>query len=222
MVAHLSLFFHLGNTKRFEITCQQHLYIPVAHFSSTSNVISPKLSVELRPPDPTSSDNDKDDSPPKLGKDRMHRQFNAVKEAVAVDREVALELEEHLGMVGFGIRLGKGLGGSVRLGMFFVRHDLHSGIHANCCCRRTSHASSAFCAQHSTVIDRTDRGWGSFHLPSYEIHGSFTVLPCHHVACVQLSWSTTTPAHGISSPMPERVMVQVQVNDAASPSAAEV
>jgi len=134
----------------------------------------------------------------------MHREFDAMKEAVAGDQEVALELEEHLGMVGLGIRLEKGLG--VRFGSvcFFFRHDLHSGIHANCCCRRTTfYTSSAFCAQHST-----DRSCSSFHLPSYEIHGSFVALPCHHVACVQLSWSTTTPAHEICSPTPERVMVQ--------------
>ena len=37
----------------------------------------------------------------------MHREFVAMKEAVAGDREVALELEEHLGMVGHGIRLEK-------------------------------------------------------------------------------------------------------------------
>jgi len=62
MVAHLSIFFHLRNTKRFQITRQQHLYTPVACFSSTSNAISPRLSAELRPLDPTISDNDKDDS----------------------------------------------------------------------------------------------------------------------------------------------------------------
>ena len=112
-------FFHLRNTKRFEITPQQHIYTPVARFSSTSNAISPKLSAELQPPDPTISDNDKDDSPPKLGEGGMHREFDAMKEAVAGDQEVALKLEEDLGMVGLVSRLEKGLGSSVQFGMFF-------------------------------------------------------------------------------------------------------
>ena len=42
-----------------------------------------------------------------------------MKEAVAGDQEVALELEEHLGMVELGIRLENGLGGLVWSGMFF-------------------------------------------------------------------------------------------------------
>ena len=63
-------FFHLRSTKHFEITRQQHLYTPITRFSSTSNANSPKLSAELRPPDPTISDNDKDESPPNLGEDR--------------------------------------------------------------------------------------------------------------------------------------------------------
>jgi hypothetical protein len=49
----------------------------------------------------------------------MHREIEAMKEAAAGDQEVALELEEHPGMVGLGIRLEKGLVGSDRLGMFF-------------------------------------------------------------------------------------------------------
>lgn len=63
----------------------------------------------------------------------MHREFDTMKEAVAGDREVAPELEEHLGMVGLGIRLEKGLGVSDRLGMFFF--SLRFGIPINCCCR---------------------------------------------------------------------------------------
>ena len=83
------------------------------------------------------------------------------------------------------IRLEKGLGGSDQLGMFFLLHDLPSGTHANCCCRRTtSPAPSTFCSHHSTVIDSIDRGCGSLYLPSYEIRGSFGVFPRYHVACV--------------------------------------
>ena len=80
------------------------------------------LSLELWPPDPTISENDKDDSPPKMGEDRMppkmrkrwmHREIGAMKEAVAGDREIVLE---HPGMVGLGICLEKG---PDRLRMFF-------------------------------------------------------------------------------------------------------
>ena len=42
-----------------------------------------------------------------------------MKEAVAGDQEVALKLEEDLGMVGLVSRLEKGLGSSVQFGMFF-------------------------------------------------------------------------------------------------------
>ena len=45
----------------------------------------------------------------------MHREIEAMKEAVAGDREVAPEVEEHPWMVGPGIRLEKSSG---RLGMF--------------------------------------------------------------------------------------------------------
>jgi hypothetical protein len=84
--------------------------------------------LELQPPDPTMSKNDSDGSLPKLGQDTMspkmrkrwmHREIEAVKEAVAGDQEVALELEEHPGMVGLVIRLKKGLVGSDWLGVFF-------------------------------------------------------------------------------------------------------
>jgi len=121
-------FFISRNTKRFEITGQQHLYTPT-RFLSTSRT---ELSSELRPPDPTISENDSDGSPPKLGEDRMlpkmrkrqmHREIEAMR-AVAGHRDVALELEEHPGMVG-----------SVRLRVFFLVHNLRSGTDANCCCR---------------------------------------------------------------------------------------
>ena len=63
----------------------------------------------------------------------IHREIDVTKEAAEGDREVALELEEYPGMVGFarrrvwGVRIG-------RLYAFFL-HDLHSGTHANCHCR---------------------------------------------------------------------------------------
>ena len=53
--------------------------------------------------------------PPKMRKRWMHREIEAMKEAVADDQEAMLELEEHPGMVGLGIRLEKG---PDRLGMF--------------------------------------------------------------------------------------------------------
>jgi len=74
--------FHLKNTKRLEITRQQHLYTPVARFSSTSNAISPKLSAELRPPNPTISNNG---LTTKAGRGQVHREFNGMKEVVAGD-----------------------------------------------------------------------------------------------------------------------------------------
>ena len=50
---------------------------------------------------------------------------------------------------------------------------LRSETDVNCCRRTTSHAPSAFCAQHSTAIDRIKRGCRPFHLLSYPIRGSF-------------------------------------------------
>jgi hypothetical protein len=49
----------------------------------------------------------------------VDREFDAMKEAVAGGREVALELEEHLGMVGLGIRLERSLGGFGSVGYIF-------------------------------------------------------------------------------------------------------
>jgi hypothetical protein len=88
-------------------------------------------------------ENDKEDSPPKLGEDRMlpkmrkqwtHREIEAMKEAVAGDCEVVMELEEPLGMVGLGIRLEKNFGID-QLGMFFLflLHHLRSRTHMSCC-----------------------------------------------------------------------------------------
>jgi hypothetical protein len=100
-----------------------------------------ELSSELRPPDPTISENE-DDSLPKLGEDRMppkmrkrwmHREIEAMKESVADDREAVLELEEHPGMVGLGIRLEKT---SDRLGMFVFFFTIFAlGLTRNCCYR---------------------------------------------------------------------------------------
>ena len=106
---------------------------------------------------------------------QVHREFDAVKEAAASDREVALELEEHLGMVGLGIHLEKGLEVSDQLGMFFLLHDSES---LWIVVVGEQHLLSSLPFVHSTApIDSTDRSCGSkFHLPSYEIHGSFTAL----------------------------------------------
>ena len=63
--------------------------------------------------------------PPKMRKQWIHREIEAMKEA-AGDREVALELEERPGtrMVGLEIRLEKTLD---RLGMLFFLYDFRSG-----------------------------------------------------------------------------------------------
>lgn len=53
---------------------------------------------------------------PKMRKRRMHREI----EAVAGDREVAMVLEEHPGMVRLEVRLERGLVGSDQLGVFFL------------------------------------------------------------------------------------------------------
>jgi len=72
--------------------------------------------------------------PPKMRKQWMHREIEAMKEAVAGDREVAPELEERPGtrMVGLEIRLEKTLD---RLGMLFFLYDFRSGTYTNCCSR---------------------------------------------------------------------------------------
>jgi hypothetical protein len=57
----------------------------------------------------------------------MHREIEVMKEAVAGDREVAPELEEHP-----GIRLEKS---SDRLSMFFFLHNLRSETQTNYWCR---------------------------------------------------------------------------------------
>ena len=62
----------------------------------------------------------------------MHREIEAMKEAVAGYREVALELEEHPGMVELGIRLEKILD---LLGMLFFIYDFRSGTYTNYCSR---------------------------------------------------------------------------------------
>ena len=65
----------------------------------------------------------------------MHREIEAMKEAVAGDQKVALELEQHPGMVGLGDSLGEGFDGFGSVGcVFFFVHNLRSGTDANCCC----------------------------------------------------------------------------------------
>ena len=58
----------------------------------------------------------------------MHREVEAMEEAVASDREVVMQLEEPPGMVGLGIRLKESSG---RISWVFFLHDLWSGTHAN-------------------------------------------------------------------------------------------
>jgi hypothetical protein len=79
----------------------------------------------LQPPDPTLSESDRgrplpklgeDRVPPKMRKRRMHREVEAMKEAVGNSREAAVELEEHPGTVELGIRLEKS---TDQLGKFF-------------------------------------------------------------------------------------------------------
>jgi len=61
---------------------------------------------------------------PKMRKRRMHREIEAMAKAVAGDREVAMALEEHPGMVELEVRLEKGLVGSDRLSVFFFVRNL--------------------------------------------------------------------------------------------------
>ena len=92
----------------------------------------------------------------------MHREFDAMKKRWRVIKKLRWSWRSILGWwnLGFAWRMvWRVWFGRV---CFFFHHDMHSGIHANCCCRRiTSHASSAFCAQHSTVINSTNRSCGS-------------------------------------------------------------
>lgn len=130
MVAHLSLFFLLLGPQNASKSPVNNSYIPPSpasppHPTRSLPISRTELSSDLRPPDPIISENNKDESAPKLGEDRMppkmrkrwmHREVEAMKEAVTSDQEVVMELEEHPSMVGLGIRLEKG---SNRLGMFF-------------------------------------------------------------------------------------------------------
>jgi len=45
----------------------------------------------------------------------------------------------------------------------------------------------------SHVIDSIKHFFGSFHLPSYEIRGSFASFICDQFTCVQIFCNTTTP-----------------------------
>ena len=67
----------------------------------------------------------KDEMPPKMREPQMHSEIEAMTEAVAGDREVALELEKHPGMVGLEIRLEKGLVSSDWLGVSFCSQFAH-------------------------------------------------------------------------------------------------
>ena len=94
-----------------------------------------ELSSELRPLDPTISENDKDDSPPKLGEDRMLPKMHKRWMHHELDREVVIQLEKPLRVMGLGIRPEKS-SGDRSFGYFFLLHDLRFGTHANCCgCR---------------------------------------------------------------------------------------
>jgi hypothetical protein len=78
--------------------------------------------------DPTISENNKDDSPLKLGKGRMppkmrkrwmHREIEAMKEAVVSNREVVMQLEKPPSMVGLRIWLEKSPGDRSVKSVFF-------------------------------------------------------------------------------------------------------
>jgi hypothetical protein len=104
-------FFTLG-TSNASKSSATNTYIPPSQASPPHPIRSlpisrTELSSELRPPDADISENDKDDPPPKLGEDRMppkmrkrwmHREVEAMEEAVASDREVVIQLEEPPGM----------------------------------------------------------------------------------------------------------------------------
>jgi hypothetical protein len=134
-----ALFLHLGipNASKSPVNSTNIPSSPASpHPTRSLPTPITELSSELRPPDPTISENDKDDSPPKLGEDRMppkmrkrwmHREIEAMKEAVAGDREVVLELEEHPGMVGLGFAWRR-----LRIGWvcFFFLYDFRSGTYA--------------------------------------------------------------------------------------------
>ena len=119
----LIFFFTLG-TSNASKSPATNTYIPPSQASPPHPIRSlpvsrTELSSELRPPDADISENDKDDPPPKLGEDRMpptmrkrwmHREVEAMEEAVASDREVVMQLEEPPGMVGLRIRLKESSG----------------------------------------------------------------------------------------------------------------
>ena len=88
--------------------------------------------------------------------------------------------------------LGEGFRSGGYVFFFFMICAL--GLMRNCCCRRTSYATSAFYTHHSTVIDSTKCLCSSFHLLVDEIHGPLASFTRDQFACVQFSCSTTTRA----------------------------
>ena len=107
-----------------------------------------------------------------------------MKEAVASNREVVMELEEHPGMVELRIRLEKS---TDQLGKFFLAlfFFMILGLSANCCRRKTPDATSALCARHNVVIDRIR---GSFHISAYEICKSFSPAITSLVSFSRYTW----------------------------------
>jgi len=110
MDAHLFVFFTFRNAKHFEITSQPPPASP-PHPTRFLPISRTELSWELWPPDLTIPENgedalapklDEDQMPPKMRKWWMHHGIEAMKEAVAGNWEVALELEAHPGMWDMG------------------------------------------------------------------------------------------------------------------------
>ena len=112
---------------------------------------------------------------PKMHKRWMHREL---------DREVVMQLEKPPRMMGLGIRPEKS-SGDRSFGYFFFFTIYALGLMRIVV---VVDATSAFCAQHSAVIDSINR----------------VCPPAQHLPCEA------------SSPTPERVMVQVQANVDAS------
>jgi len=91
----------------------RHIYTCVTRFASTFNTISShfKNGIIFRTTAPRSRE--------RRAATKVGRGQDATEDAVVSDREVPLELEEHPGMVGLGIRLEKDSGRLNRLGTSF-------------------------------------------------------------------------------------------------------
>ena len=167
---------------------------------------------------------DQDTRPPKMRKPWMHREIEGMKEAVAGDQKVALELEEHPGMVGLGTRLEKGLVGSDQSGLLFFCSQFALGLMQIVVVDEQhlmppppfvpSTASSSTVS--SAVVAPSISSLTRFADLSLRSPAITSLLSDSPVRATQLH-----PPRETSSPTPERVIVQVQGNGEASPSAAE-